>query len=302
LLECHFNNKCQTGEEKTTAMIDDLQDSVVFVEQFLGTGSGVIMEHKNGQTLIITNKHVIEDAPYGEVRVVTNEDVNVSVTQIFLAPEDMDLALLKINGTHGSFATIGVNYSQGQGVLALGSPLGLVGSVSEGIVSNTKDWETSTEYSYQTIQTDAAINPGNSGGGLFLKSSGELIGINTFGFSGAEGLNFAIDITTYLDEEPYSYWDVLKAITGRCSDFTPHGECSVKKQGLECHEGGKMTSNCSRCGCWDGYYCKEDEPQQNRCVKCPTSQHSIYVKENGYSFCCPPGTEGAEDGQCYDKD
>ncbi len=116
--------------------------------------------------------------------------------------------------------------------MALGSPLGLIGSVSEGIVSNMVEWEeTASKNKFLTVQTDAAINPGNSGEGWFLKSSGELIGINTFLLSDTEGLNFALDVTTYLILNPYSGWDELVFVSGRCRDWTPYGECSIKKQG-----------------------------------------------------------------------
>ena len=294
-----YNNSCVTEEERTTSLVEKLENSVVLVEHFIAMGSGVILKHTGNQTIIITNKHVIEDAPSSGVRIITNKEENITVSQILLGPEKMDLAILKINGTYGIPATIASNYSKGQGVLALGSPLGLQGSVSEGIVSNIVDYETDTGYGYTTVQTDAAVNPGNSGGGLFLKKTGELIGINTFILSDTEGLNFAIDITEYLASHSYEKWEEREVPRPQCRDLTPFESCSLSKPGLWCNEKGSYTAKCYECGCPDGWYCSEEEDpgQKNRCFECP-SGHSVYVKETGYSFCCPPGTEGAEDGTC----
>jgi S1-C subfamily serine protease len=87
------------------------------------------------------------------------------------------------------------SHVRGQNVLALGSPKGLQGSVSRGIISNFGTRSTKENYKIKTIQTDAAINNGNSGGGLFLVKTGELIGINSFVMKDTVGVNFAIDIS-----------------------------------------------------------------------------------------------------------
>ena len=78
----------------------------------------------------------------------------------------------------------------GEKVIAIGNPLGLQFSVTEGIVSNLHMKGTNNLDAY--IQTDAALNPGNSGGPLINKQ-GEVIGMNNFKIGGSEGLGFALE-------------------------------------------------------------------------------------------------------------
>ena len=84
----------------------------------------------------------------------------------------------------------------GEKVIAIGNPLGLSFSVTEGIISAT-DREGPNGKPYY-FQTDAALNPGNSGGPL-IDTSGEIIGINNFKASGAENIGFALEINHAID-------------------------------------------------------------------------------------------------------
>jgi putative serine protease PepD len=120
-----------------------------------------------------------------------------------------DLAVLKLSGASGlTPATFGdsAGVKVGDQVVAIGSPEGLQGTVTSGIVSALNrtvnvpgETRRSTGVSYQAIQTDASINPGNSGGPL-INSSGQVIGINSAIFSpttgtqqaGSVGIGFAI--------------------------------------------------------------------------------------------------------------
>jgi putative serine protease PepD len=171
-----------------------------------GSGSGVIYSTNANSSFVITNNHVISDATQGgKIRVELNsgEFENAAIVGRDIA---YDIAVLKIN--RGNLKTIKIGNSNklviGEQVVAFGSPLGLSGTVTSGIVSALNRPVTtgnSTIDSFiDAIQTDAAINPGNSGGAL-VDSTGALVGINsaiaTLGngsTSGSIGLGFSIPI------------------------------------------------------------------------------------------------------------
>ncbi len=168
-------------------------------------GSGVVVKHLRNQTLILTNSHVID----GSKKVLINWfDGNEDVAEVVLdgagKGKKSDLALLLIDGIEGTTLPLKKDpISVGSAVVAIGAPKGLDFSVTQGIVSGTRDQGA-------IIQTDAAVNPGNSGGPL-LEKSGCVVGINTFGLIDSEGLNFAISSQTarrfidkYSDEDQTS--------------------------------------------------------------------------------------------------
>ncbi|MFN7990926.1 MAG: trypsin-like peptidase domain-containing protein [Candidatus Micrarchaeia archaeon] len=303
--EC-FNSMCVTSEIRTALLISTLQRSVVFVRQPTGTGSGIIVDQSGGQTIILTNRHVVEYAENPDsfvdtssVTITTNDQKNATATEIRLAPSDMDLAVIYVPGILGEPANMSnlLPPLQGEDVFALGSPLGIQGSVSKGIISNFVYDYTSSHYRYDLIQTDAAINPGNSGGGLFLKSSGALIGVNRFILThsgGSEGLNFAIDIRELQKLPHYDKWDEIPANTPKCYDFTPHNSCSAIHPGLYCTDSGDLDPKCGQCGC------PSDKPicsSSGLCFSCP-SGYTPYNDAGGQGFCCPPGMVGYSDRTC----
>ena len=100
----------------------------------------------------------------------------------------VDLALLKISGYTGTFLTLAPtdDAAVGTDVIAVGSPLGLEGPVTRGIISARRTMD-----GVSVVQIDAAINPGNSGGPL-LTDNGMVIGVNTSKFLRGESLGFAI--------------------------------------------------------------------------------------------------------------
>ena len=105
--------------------------------------------------------------------------------------ENLDLALLKMSGNYNSIELANSNNVQiGEKVIAIGNPLGLQFSVSEGIVSAIHREGPNNLEAY--IQTDAALNPGNSGGPL-INSEGDVIGINNFKSASGESLGFALE-------------------------------------------------------------------------------------------------------------
>jgi serine protease Do len=157
-------------------------------------GTGVLLT-ENGE--VLTNHHIIRGAQRITVHLLRSNS-SVSARVIGDDPE-ADLALLKIEGSGLSHFDLrsGGKVTQGQIVLALGSPFGFGHSVSLGIVSSpSRMLDDGAPTSY--IQTDAPINPGNSGGPL-VDLDGHLVGINTLLFShsgGSEGVGFAIPIET----------------------------------------------------------------------------------------------------------
>lgn len=156
-------------------------------------GSGVIIDH-NG--LILTNNHVINSAD--RIRVLLN-DGRYTTAELLGIDKNNDLAVLKINLNNLTAIEIGDSDQArvGDVVLAIGNPLGVGQSVSQGIISATRRWNLGINYAENFIQTDAAINPGNSGGAL-VDAYGRLIGINTAALdeTTSVGISFAVPVET----------------------------------------------------------------------------------------------------------
>ena len=112
---------------------------------------------------------------------------------------DLDLALLKVSGNFDSIQLGNSdNVKVGEKVIAIGNPLGLSFSISEGIISATGRSGISNTLPYY-FQTDTALNPGNSGGPL-INTNGEVIGINNFKISEGENIGFALMINPAKDK------------------------------------------------------------------------------------------------------
>jgi len=169
-----------------SSIVEDVVKAVVSVKTNNGQGSGVIF---NSQGYILTNKHVIESAT--SIQVI-DYDNNVHAIRLMGVANNVDLAILKIEDT-GSFNYLEFADSStikvGERVIAVGNPLGLSFSVTEGIISALNRNIDDTGIGY--IQTDVPINPGNSGGPL-VNSDKEIVGINTLKILDTEGLGFAI--------------------------------------------------------------------------------------------------------------
>ncbi len=160
-----------------------------------GLGSGVII---SADGFAITNAHVVQGEsairctvwfpqPDGTLKRTDIDDV-----EIVGVNNHLDLALLKMVHPDGkSFEAAPIvqqeKFEIGQQVFAIGNPLGLERSLTQGVISTTqRDFDGLTY-----IQTDTPINPGNSGGPLF-NTRGEVIGITNMGIRGGEALGFAI--------------------------------------------------------------------------------------------------------------
>jgi putative serine protease PepD len=227
------DNAVATSNSSVTRVVDRsslaqiaaaVQDSVVSITTQSGEGSGVIL---TADGYIVTNNHVVSTATGDTVNVIFADGKKATATIVGTDPRT-DLAVIKASGVSGlKIGTFGDSSKMqvGDTVLALGSPLGLEGSVTAGIISaKDRTIRTNDEQDQQQtpqnpfgqqdpqgqipqsqggvnsmsglLQTDAPINPGNSGGAL-VNTNGEVIGINsaiaTSGdSSGNIGLGFAI--------------------------------------------------------------------------------------------------------------
>jgi serine protease Do len=175
-------------EQANIAVYERNAPAVVGINSGKNQGAGVIL---TSDGLVVTNKHVVLDAKTVTVKLADDRFQQARVVALGL--DNKDLAFLRLNG-RGPYPTAKMGDSGlvrvGQRVLAIGSPFGLDGTLTTGIVSRI-------DRTRNMIQTDAAINPGNSGGPL-LNIRGELIGINRsiinpVGASSA-GVSFAVPI------------------------------------------------------------------------------------------------------------
>ena len=173
-----------------------------------GTGSGFVIRSTDKETFILTNNHVVsEPGANPTINVVFQDQTEVPAT-IVGVDTAYDLAVIKVAQGGLPVAVLGNSDDVvvGDATIAIGSPLGLTGTVTSGIVSALNRPVTaggSGDASFiNAIQTDAAVNPGNSGGPL-VNSAGEVIGINSAiatmggnmgGQSGSIGLGFSIPI------------------------------------------------------------------------------------------------------------
>ncbi len=212
------------------------------------TGSGIIISEDG---YIVTNNHVVDSTSsssysYYDISDATSIKIKLN-SQIYgddavydakIVGKDSqtDLAVLKIDKTDLTPAEFADSNEVvvGEFVMAVGSPLGLDTTVTQGIVSAVNREVESEGTKYTCIQTDAAINPGNSGGAL-INSDGKVIGINTLKLSGTgvEGIGFAIPINSTLDviNQLIDYNKVLRpyiGITGIDLD-----EATARKYNLE---------------------------------------------------------------------
>ncbi|WP_344091687.1 S1C family serine protease, partial [Nocardiopsis composta] len=223
------NQASSVSTGSVSKVAEKVLPSVVSIETGSGSGSGVVIG-SDGQ--ILTNAHVVSGARDGAVQVRFN-DGSSAEARILGTDAVSDIAVLQAEDVSGlTPATLGDSskVEVGADVVAIGSPLGLSGTVTSGVVSavdrpvNTgiaggeeggggqqdplaprqqeEEPRAATSTVINAIQTDAPINPGNSGGPL-INMNGEVIGINTAiagtggqagGESGSIGLGFAIPI------------------------------------------------------------------------------------------------------------
>ncbi|MFG2054820.1 S1C family serine protease [Micromonospora sp. NPDC048930] len=160
------------------------------------TGSGFAIDHEQH---IVTNDHILARGGSGPVTVETADGRRFPAEVVGREPSS-DLAVLKVPASAGlpPLPLAKPNATRvGEPVLAVGSPLGLAGTVTAGIVSALNRQVRIGNGRHTAVQTDASINPGNSGGPL-VNARGEVVGVNTaiatIDGSGSIGIGFAIPI------------------------------------------------------------------------------------------------------------
>ncbi len=177
--------KC-TGKLKTEDLYERVKSSVAVINSDNSQGSGFVVKHKDGQTFILTNSHVVQE----------NQEVNVKwenrlIDKGYLVGDlgghelTKDLALIKVNGKRGKPLNFRDSEPKiGSDVIVVGAPKGLEFSLTKGVISQIREQG-------DFVQIDAPVNPGNSGGPV-IDESGCVVGVVTFKKEDAESLNFGI--------------------------------------------------------------------------------------------------------------
>jgi len=178
------------GAEKSFEELAQLASSVVLIAvhdsrgDIIGTGSG-IMIGRNG--FILTNNHVASGGKFYSVRIEDEEEV-YTTDEVIKYNSTTDLAVIRIKRQLNPIPIYRgeKKLARGQKVVAIGSPLGLFNSVSDGIISGFRNIN-----NVDMIQFTAPISHGSSGGAV-LNMQGEVIGISTAGFDSGQNINLAI--------------------------------------------------------------------------------------------------------------
>ncbi len=182
-----------TGDEPVADAAAVILPSVVQIQSGGGVGSGVIYDSDG---LILTAAHVVAGADTVTVRFEDGEEISGSVLG---GTSGADVAVVQVDrtGLPAAELALGEDPRVGQLAIAVGSPWGLQGTVTSGIISAVDQPVNGNAL----LQTDAAINPGNSGGAL-VDREGRVLGINVsiFSLSGAnDGVGFAVPIDVAAD-------------------------------------------------------------------------------------------------------
>ncbi|MEO8663960.1 MAG: tetratricopeptide repeat protein [Ignavibacteria bacterium] len=184
-------------------------------------GSGVIIKDRG---IVVTNFHVFAGNEKLEIK---HNDSTISYSEIVGVDIDKDILILKLD--ENDFPSIPVGKVEdikiGQKVYAIGSPMGLENTISDGLVSGMRNLGEEKKQNY--IQITASLSPGSSGGAV-LNSKGELIGISTMGYEKGQNLNFAIGID-----------DIYGVTLGEYNDKKKLEALNYFFKGKNLHEEGK---------------------------------------------------------------
>ena len=175
----------KVNQDDFSGVIEKAVKGVVSVLTENSVGSGFIVTEDG---YIITNYHVIQGKD--SVKILTY-DKRVIQADIIGIDKLRDIALLKIEGSYDYILLADSDSLQvGKKVIAIGNPLGLSFTVTEGIISGLdREGPNGLE---EYVQTDVSLNPGNSGGPL-ISTQGEVVGMNNFKIGDAESLGFALE-------------------------------------------------------------------------------------------------------------
>lgn len=224
------NNTLNHSEDRLVTLYNNCKKAVVTVLNYAsyydrgqvvtslyGSGSGFIYSYDDNYIYLYTNAHVVDvgtgyNQSYYEIVFF---DGYRSYGDLVYGDGSEDVAIMKVDRENQSFSVVALansdNVQPGDGIFALGSPLGLeyANTITQGIVSNinvemdTDDNNDGVNTTMYMIQVDAALNPGNSGGPLFNRN-GEVIGVNTLKLmtngsgESVESFNFAIPINHFV--------------------------------------------------------------------------------------------------------
>lgn len=187
-------------EDRRIAIAESLQRSAVVVRVGSSGGSGFVASDEGW---VVTNAHVVRAGGRAPIQ-IRYGDGRAVVARVLVLDVVHDLAVLEPSErVNVPPLALGAPESVrvGQTVLAYGSPFGLDGTLTQGIVSARRDLPGAAGPIVGVIQTDATINPGNSGGPL-VSSRGEVIGVNTAILSrsgGSHGIGFAVPMSYVLE-------------------------------------------------------------------------------------------------------
>ena len=180
-----FSKLKASASDDFSSIIETSIPAVVTIKTDVAQGTGFII---SGNGYVVTNEHVIDGGSYIQA---VDYNQNVVNAQLIGYDQNLDIALLKIQGNYSKLSLgDSSNVQVGQKVIAIGNPLGLQFSVSQGIISAINRQGPNGLDAY--FQTDASLNPGNSGGPL-IDTNGDVIGINNFKASGSENVGFALE-------------------------------------------------------------------------------------------------------------
>jgi putative serine protease PepD len=190
-------------QQQFVTVVKRVGPSVVLIQTSQGLGSGIVEDTKGD---VVTNDHVVQGASRFQVTLANGKQYPARLVGAF-APDDLAVLHVQAGGLHPAGFADSSRLQVGDVALAIGNPLGLQSSVTEGIVSalgRTVNEEGGVTLP-SAIQTSAPINPGNSGGAL-VDLQGRVIGIPTqaatdpeLGGSAAPGIGFAIPANTVRD-------------------------------------------------------------------------------------------------------
>ena len=178
------------AQDELPELVKRIKPSAVAIETFdargekLSRGSGFFI----GPDRVVTNRHVIDNAYKAEVHSFTGAVYPVKV--VIAVDAEGDIALLRVDAPAGQVRPLSLDRTspqEGESVVVIGNPLGLEGSVSNGIVSAVRDIPTFG----RIIQITAPISPGSSGSPV-VNMLGQVIGVATLQITGGQSVNFAI--------------------------------------------------------------------------------------------------------------
>lgn len=253
--------------------IAQLKESVVQIyvydeaDDVIATGSGVVVFEND---IVLTNAHVIEDN--SKLEVVSENNVKYNVDGIIGYNKKKDIAILKLTSSKNlKSVKINEKISVGDQVTAIGSPLGLKNTVSDGILSGY------FQDNIEVYQHTAPISSGSSGGALF-DNKGKLVGITYASINGGQNLNLAIPITEFIKE--YNIVKNNKAIKTRYYSFLNNSILKTKNGSvlLDYILNDEYSNERFKSGVIDDL--KKREGNLERCL---SLSNCSYVFENNYN-------------------